>query len=462
MSKLIAKNVSVLQELKVHTKDVTCLEFWGNVLLVTGSSDKTIRIWKWEVGLGFVEDSNISPLLGHKYGVTSVKISPKGGVLASSSVDGTVLLWDISTGQKTNTLYQLNGEAVRSCCFSPNGSYIASADDSGAVCIWGQEKNLIRTLHYHEETVYALAFSADSSILLTACNTGMMRLTFIKRICEAQNHEYDCGIDHAHDLGVVYADFCKLIHTDPLDPDTTIHTVVTCGNDQCIKLWRIYSLKSNENLKNSRLIPPGPSERESGNSVVNSSSLMNAECVLTISGHGCSVTCVRFNSRGTLLISSGMDKAVKVWDLQGNCLQTLLEHSRYVNCVAINGDSSLLASGSNDRSVIVWDLSATLTLESHIAGFRSIIFNMAASEIDIPLELICPITHEIMTYPVVAEDGFTYEKSAILEWFDRGRNTSPMTNEELTSLDVSDNEDLKLKIECFLKTLDFDSFDGIA
>lgn len=102
MSKLIAKNVSVLQELKVHTKDVTCLEFWGNVLLVTGSrfvnihkysifkirkinystfdrirSDKTIRIWKWEVGLGFVEDSNISPLLGHKYGVTSVKISPK-------------------------------------------------------------------------------------------------------------------------------------------------------------------------------------------------------------------------------------------------------------------------------------------------------------------------------------------------------------------------------------------------
>lgn len=157
-----------------------------------------------------------------------------------------------------------------------------------------------------------------------------------------------------------------------------------------------------------------------------------------------------------------MDKAVKVWDLQGNCLQTLLEHSRYVNCVAINGDSSLLASGSNDRSVIVWDLSATLTLESHIAGFRSIIFNMAASEIDIPLELICPITHEIMTYPVIAEDGFTYEKSAILEWFDRGRNTSPMTNEELTSLDVSDNEDLKLKIECFLKTLDFDSFDGIA
>ena len=39
-------------------------------------SDKTIRVWKWISGDGFVEEP-FSPLKGHKYGVTSVKISPQ-------------------------------------------------------------------------------------------------------------------------------------------------------------------------------------------------------------------------------------------------------------------------------------------------------------------------------------------------------------------------------------------------
>lgn len=39
-------------------------------------SDKTVRAWRWVVGQGFVEES-FSPLLGHKYGVTSVRISPQ-------------------------------------------------------------------------------------------------------------------------------------------------------------------------------------------------------------------------------------------------------------------------------------------------------------------------------------------------------------------------------------------------
>lgn len=37
MSRLIAKHVKVLQEISAHSRDVTCVEFWGNSLLVTGS-----------------------------------------------------------------------------------------------------------------------------------------------------------------------------------------------------------------------------------------------------------------------------------------------------------------------------------------------------------------------------------------------------------------------------------------
>lgn len=43
---------------------------------------------------------------------------------------------------------------------------------------------------------------------------------------------------------------------------------------------------------------------------------------------------------------------------------------------------------------------------------------------------LCPITHQIMQEPVIAQDGFTYDKSAIQQWFTRnpGAARSPMTN----------------------------------
>ena len=42
-------------------------------------------------------------------------------------------------------------------------------------------------------------------------------------------------------------------------------------------------------------------------------------------------------------------------------------------------------------------------------------------------DCICPITHEFMTDPVMAADGFSYEKQAITDWLEH-HNTSPCTN----------------------------------
>jgi hypothetical protein len=40
---------------------------------------------------------------------------------------------------------------------------------------------------------------------------------------------------------------------------------------------------------------------------------------------------------------------------------------------------------------------------------------------------MCPITLELMKVPVIAEDGHTYERSAIEDWFKRGNRNSPKT-----------------------------------
>lgn len=66
-------------------------------------------------------------------------------------------------------------------------------------------------------------------------------------------------------------------------------------------------------------------------------------------------------------------------------------------------------------------------------------------------ELQCPITHEVMREPVVAADGYSYEKSAILTWLENGNTTSPMTNQPLPDLKVIPNRTLALLIKSTLE-----------
>ena len=64
--------------------------------------------------------------------------------------------------------------------------------------------------------------------------------------------------------------------------------------------------------------------------------------------------------------------------------------------------------------------------------------------------LWCPITHDIMVDPVIAADGFSYERAAIEDWFSKA-STSPTTGEELQSLELRPNHDLRGLAALFLE-----------
>lgn len=64
-----------------------------------------------------------------------------------------------------------------------------------------------------------------------------------------------------------------------------------------------------------------------------------------------------------------------------------------------------------------------------------------------PPEFICPITHEIMTDPVVASDGNSYQRSALVEWIETRRKTSPVTNVDLEPFTFVENRNLLKSIE---------------
>lgn len=57
-----------------------------------------------------------------------------------------------------------------------------------------------------------------------------------------------------------------------------------------------------------------------------------------------------------------------------------------------------------------------------------------------PKHFLCPITHEVLQEPVVASDGFTYEKQAITKWLAKAEmHKSPMTGDSLSSAQLVPN-----------------------
>ena len=60
-------------------------------------------------------------------------------------------------------------------------------------------------------------------------------------------------------------------------------------------------------------------------------------------------------------------------------------------------------------------------------------------------DFLCPITMEIMVDPVVAFDGYTYERAAIMEWYTKN-NMSPMTGLPVDSKSLLANHTLKSAI----------------
>lgn len=68
----------------------------------------------------------------------------------------------------------------------------------------------------------------------------------------------------------------------------------------------------------------------------------------------------------------------------------------------------------------------------------------------LPAYFTCPIFHEVMHDPVVAADGFTYERENLYGWLENGRETSPMTNLPLEHLHLTPNHTLRRAIQDWL------------
>lgn len=191
------------------------------------------------------------------------------------------------------------------------------------------------------------------------------------------------------------------------------------------------------------------------------------------------MTAVALSPVSDLMATGSMDRSVKLWKTGDKYEETAAE-SQQAQCRGrkLPGYSRLLLADWTEEDVQSWlreeglDELAKIFKTNNIDGpemnhmsketlvelgiesvglrgrlLRKIeALKAEQSGSETPDEFLCPITRELMKDPVIAADGYSYERKSMESWI-RGKNkTSPMTNLPLQTTLLTPNRSLKMAI----------------
>ncbi len=174
-----------------HTDPVVALAFSPDGNTLASGSLREIRLWD----LTARATSPAAVLQGHRDMVTTLAFSPDGRTLASTSFYGTILLWDVETGQLRHRL-PAHTDSIQALAFSPDSEILVSGsywspNAESTIRVWNPHTGrLLSTFEDHTTPVFALAFSPDihsrtlasagwdNNVRLWHPQTGQLQATF--------------------------------------------------------------------------------------------------------------------------------------------------------------------------------------------------------------------------------------------------------------------------------------------
>jgi|GEM_PF-5091889 tetratricopeptide (TPR) repeat protein len=179
----------------------------SNGVLFTSSWDGSVVGWNISTG------ARINIVSGSGKPITSIAASEKAGKIVSGGWDETIRIWDLKTGNLLRTIR--NNSPVMDLDITPNGRYIAACSKNNVIRIYDTETGtLSKTFEGHKSYVRDLEISRDGNYLISGDLDGVVKIwdlgsgkllrsfqahqTSVTSISIAPNSFYfiTCGLDH--------------------------------------------------------------------------------------------------------------------------------------------------------------------------------------------------------------------------------------------------------------------------
>ena len=154
-----------------HEKDVLSCSFSAdNRQIASGSMDKSIKIWNTVGQCKYTVQED-----AHTDWVSNVRFSPdtKNPVLATSSWDGTIKIWDSNTMTLKNT-FNGHTNAVLSLDFAQRSHYLASGGKDGNIMLWNVQEGSFLKHKEHDASINQVLFSPIKYWIVAATDNGIL------------------------------------------------------------------------------------------------------------------------------------------------------------------------------------------------------------------------------------------------------------------------------------------------
>lgn len=246
----------------------------------------------------------VRAVMSSNYGVRSIAFTPDGKTLLTASGDGTLKLWDATTGESLRAFPGHTGE-VSGVFVTPDGTRAVSAGDH-TIRVWSMpDGKPLRTIDAATPQVFSASLAPNGQTIATGGAGGSVKVW---------------SIDGAPIATLALGTPGRVLAV-AFSPDGS--RLVTGGDDKLVRSWTTSDWQQQR----------------------------------VFAGHKAAIDQVLVAPDGQTLISAGDDHTVELWHLEkGRALQTLSLHTDEVWSIAVSPDGGTLLTGGKDARLGVWSL----------------------------------------------------------------------------------------------------------
>ena len=333
-------------------------------------------------------------LTGHRNAVSDPVFSPDGRIIATASWDGSVRLWDGSTGVPLATALEIPVRVHR-VAFSPSGAALAAvAADNTIRLVEAAGLRPLAQLEGHKDVVIRVRFSSDGARIVTASKdktaaiwdaaTGR-RLGVLKGHTDAV---WDAEFSPGDGQRIVTASWDK---TARVWDTASLGVIETIGPRPLAVLKASFSPDGHRvliqdgqgrsvvwDLRERREVLAFPEPTDASispesqrvltirNGVAVVTAIANGKQIAALEGHAGRTVEARFSPDGSRIVTASLDRTACLWDaVKYARVATLSGHPSRVRHAAFSSDSSLVATTDEDGSTRVWEANSGRLLATH-------------------------------------------------------------------------------------------------